>query len=110
MPWLPDEARCLPPPNIVNRNSVWVSFMGWCTAMLDNAVNHRPPLRAGVHRQILLVSIGWFLGYYMTKWENYKNAKLDRDLMEYIRLHPEDFKKRDKRTFAEYLEQFYPIR
>uniref|UniRef100_A0A6P8RLX1 NADH dehydrogenase [ubiquinone] 1 subunit C2 n=1 Tax=Geotrypetes seraphini TaxID=260995 RepID=A0A6P8RLX1_GEOSA len=108
--WIPDEARCLPPPGIVNRNSVWVGFMGWVAAVLDNAVNNRPPVRTGVHRQILLVTVGVFLGYYMTKRENYNNAKLDRDLMEYMRLHPDDFKKKEKKTFAEYLEKFYPIR
>uniref|UniRef100_A0A6P8SI56 NADH dehydrogenase [ubiquinone] 1 subunit C2 n=1 Tax=Geotrypetes seraphini TaxID=260995 RepID=A0A6P8SI56_GEOSA len=102
--WIPDEARYLPPLNIVNQNSVWV------TSMLDNLVNHQPPLRTGVHHQILFVTVGIFLGYYMTKHENYHNAKLDRDLTEYMQLHPDDFKKKEKKTFAEYLKKFYPIR
>lgn len=45
----------------------------------------------GVHRQLLLTTIGWFLGYHLTKYENYVNAKLDRDMREYIKQHPIDF-------------------
>ncbi|KAK1168198.1 NADH dehydrogenase [ubiquinone] 1 subunit C2-like isoform X1, partial [Acipenser oxyrinchus oxyrinchus] len=61
----------------------------------------------GVHRQLLLVSIGWFLGYHITKYENYTYARLDRDMREYIRLHPDDFQQKDKRTYAEILEKLY---
>ncbi|XP_069045846.1 NADH dehydrogenase [ubiquinone] 1 subunit C2 [Lepisosteus oculatus] len=107
---LPDEAKCLPPPGIVNRNSVWFGFIGWCTALLHNALNRRPPIKAGVHRQILLTSIGWVVGYHLTKLDNYTNAKLDRDMAEYIRLHPEEFQPKEKKTFAEILEDFHPIR
>ncbi|XP_029458058.1 NADH dehydrogenase [ubiquinone] 1 subunit C2 [Rhinatrema bivittatum] len=107
---LPDEARGLPPPGIVNRNSVWVGFMGWLTVLLDNALNRRPPLRAGVHRQLLLTSAGWFLGYHLTKRENYINAREDTDLIGYMKLHPEDFKEPEKKTYAEVLEDFHPIR
>lgn len=46
---------------------------------------------SGVHRQVLLATVGWFLGYHLTKYENYYYAKLDRDMNEYIRLHPEEF-------------------
>lgn len=45
----------------------------------------------GVHRQVLLATAGWFLGYHLTKYENYFYAKVDRDMNEYIRLHPEEF-------------------
>lgn len=45
----------------------------------------------GVHRQVLLATAGWFLGYHLTKYENYSYAKVDRDMNEYIRLHPEEF-------------------
>lgn len=44
----------------------------------------------GVHRQVLLATIGWFIGYHVTKYENYVYAKRDRDMKEYIRLHPEE--------------------
>jgi hypothetical protein len=44
---VPDEAKALPPPAIVNRNSVWLGFVGWSTAMLHNAFCHRPPLKSG---------------------------------------------------------------
>lgn len=46
---------------------------------------------AGVHRQVLLVSVGWFLGYHLTKREIYTYAKLDREMNGYIRKHPEEF-------------------
>lgn len=45
----------------------------------------------GVHRQVLLATIGWFVGYHVTKYENYIYARLDRDMNEYVRLHPEEF-------------------
>ncbi|XP_041054507.1 NADH dehydrogenase [ubiquinone] 1 subunit C2 isoform X2 [Carcharodon carcharias] len=100
---LPDRAKALPPPGIVNRNSVWLGLIGWTTAVLQNGLNRRPALKAGVHRQLLFVTVGWFLGYYLTKVENYKTAKLDQEMMEYIRQHPE------KKTYAEILEDFHPI-
>ncbi|CAJ1065149.1 NADH dehydrogenase 1 subunit C2 [Micropterus salmoides] [Xyrichtys novacula] len=110
MGFLPDEAKSLPPPGIINRNSMWLAAVGWCSALIHNAINHRPPIKAGVHRQVLLTTVGWFLGYYLTKRENYIYAKLDRDMNEYIRLHPEDFAPKEKKTFAEIVEPFHPIR
>ncbi|XP_059186975.1 NADH dehydrogenase [ubiquinone] 1 subunit C2 [Centropristis striata] len=107
---MPDEAKDLPPPGIVNRNSVWLGAMGWATAVLHNAINHRPPLKSGVHRQVLFSTIGWFLGYHLTKHENYTYARLDRDMNEYVRRHPEEFAQKKKKTFAEIVEPFYPVR
>ncbi|XP_009474806.1 PREDICTED: NADH dehydrogenase [ubiquinone] 1 subunit C2 [Nipponia nippon] len=65
---------------------------------------------AGVHRQILFATVGWFVGYYLAKRTEYVHAKLDRDLFEYIRQHPEDFKAAEKRRIGELLEDFYPVR
>ncbi|KAF5897698.1 NADH dehydrogenase [ubiquinone] 1 subunit C2-like [Clarias magur] len=107
---LHDEAKNLPPPGIVNRNSVWLGFTGWATAMLHNAINRRPAIKAGVHRQALFITIGWVLGYHLTKIENYKYSKLDRDMKEYIRMHPVEFPETDKKTFSEIVEPFHPIR
>ncbi|XP_064412908.1 NADH dehydrogenase [ubiquinone] 1 subunit C2 [Latimeria chalumnae] len=107
---LTDEAKVLPPPGIVNRNSLWLGFCGWLTALLHNAMNRRPPIKAGVHRQVLFTSVGWFVGYYLTKLENYTYAKLDREMFEYIRQHPGDFQEKEKKTLAEVLEDFHPIR
>ncbi|XP_038674659.1 NADH dehydrogenase [ubiquinone] 1 subunit C2 [Scyliorhinus canicula] len=107
---LPDRAKVLPPPGIVNRNSVWFGLMGWTTAVMQNGVMRRPALTAGVHRQLLYVTVGWFLGYYLTKVENYKTAKLDQEMMEYIRHHPDNFPEKEKKTYAEILEDFHPIR
>ncbi|NXG07696.1 NDUC2 dehydrogenase, partial [Sakesphorus luctuosus] len=64
----------------------------------------------GVHRQILLTTVGWFVGYYLTKRTEYMYAKVDRELLEYVRLHPEDFKAADKKRIGELLEDFYPVR
>lgn len=51
-----------------------------------------PPPAAGVHRQILFTTVGWFVGYYLVKRMEYIHAKQDRELFEYVRQHPEDFK------------------
>ncbi|XP_077396731.1 NADH dehydrogenase [ubiquinone] 1 subunit C2 [Festucalex cinctus] len=110
MGFIPDEGKGLPPPGIVNRNSLWLAGVGWFSAMLQNAILHRPPLKSGVHRQVLLASIGWFIGYHVTKYEKYVYAKLDRDMNEYMKLHPEDFAPKEKKTFAEIVEPFYPAR
>ncbi|CAM2095615.1 NADH dehydrogenase [ubiquinone] 1 subunit C2 [Caretta caretta] len=110
MVFLPDESRGLPPPPIVNRNSVWMGLVGWAVALVDNAFNRRPVIRAGLHRQVLYATVGWCVGYYISKRADYIHAKLDRDLMEYIRQHPEDFKEKDKKILAEVLEDFHPIR
>ncbi|NXT79260.1 NDUC2 dehydrogenase, partial [Zapornia atra] len=46
----------------------------------------------GVHRQVLFTTVGWFAGYYLAKRTDYIYAKVDRELLEYVRQHPEDFK------------------
>lgn len=46
-----------------------------------------------MHRQVLFATVGWFVGYYLTKRADYIHAKLDRELFEYVRHHPEDFQK-----------------
>ncbi|NWS98711.1 NDUC2 dehydrogenase, partial [Mionectes macconnelli] len=92
MVFLPDESRSLPPPPLFNKGSAWLGFVGWMTALMDNTFNQRPVLRAGVHRQILLTTVGWFVGYYLTKRMEYIYAKTDRELLEYVKRHPEDFK------------------
>ncbi|XP_056139727.1 NADH dehydrogenase [ubiquinone] 1 subunit C2 [Lampris incognitus] len=107
---LPDEAKGLEPPGIVNRNSVALAFMGWSTAMLQNAIVRKPALGSGVHRQLLFATIGWFIGYHITKYENYTYARLDRDMNEYMKRHPEDFPVKEKKTFAEIVEPFCPVR
>ncbi|XP_026172431.1 NADH dehydrogenase [ubiquinone] 1 subunit C2 [Mastacembelus armatus] len=110
MGFIPDVGKALPPPGIVNRNSVWLAGVGWFTAVLDNTFKHRPPLKSGVHRQFLMTTIGWFIGYHLTKYENYTYARLDRDMNEYIKLHPVEFAEKEKKTFAEIIEPFHPVR
>ncbi|KAM6973583.1 NADH dehydrogenase [ubiquinone] 1 subunit C2 [Aplochiton taeniatus] len=110
MGFIPEEGKALPPPGIVNRNSVWLGVIGWGTAMLHNTLCRRPPLKSGVHRQVLLASIGWFIGYHVTKYENYTYARLDRDMNEYVNLHPDYFQDKEKKTFAEITEAFHPVR
>ncbi|XP_068601573.1 NADH dehydrogenase [ubiquinone] 1 subunit C2 [Brachionichthys hirsutus] len=107
---IPDEGKALPPPRIVNKNSLWLSFVGWCSAMLHNGINQRPLLKAGVHRQVFAATIGWFIGYHASKYENYKYAKNDREMYEYVRLHPKEFSEKEKKTFAEIVEPFHPVR
>lgn len=68
-------------------------FAGKCILCGNLSLNflYNPFFCLGVHRQVLLTTIGWFLGYQLTKYANYVNAKLDRDMMEYVKLHPVDF-------------------
>ncbi|KAG5269249.1 hypothetical protein AALO_G00199920 [Alosa alosa] len=107
---LPEEAKVLPPPGIANRNSVWLGMTGLLTSMLHNTLNRRPALVSGLHRHTLLATVGWFVGYHVTKIVNYKQAKLDRDMMSYIRSHPEEFPEKERRTYAEIVEPFHAIR
>ncbi|XP_009868135.1 PREDICTED: NADH dehydrogenase [ubiquinone] 1 subunit C2-like, partial [Apaloderma vittatum] len=62
-----------------------------------------------VHRQVLFVTVGWFVGYFLMRRMEYMHAKVDRELFEYVRQHPEDFKAADKRRIGELLEDFYPV-
>ncbi|NXJ14909.1 NDUC2 dehydrogenase, partial [Odontophorus gujanensis] len=64
----------------------------------------------GVHRQILFASVGWVAGYFLLKRAKYVHAKVDRELLDYVRRHPEDFKEAEKRRIGELLEDFYPVR
>ncbi|XP_062370013.1 NADH dehydrogenase [ubiquinone] 1 subunit C2 isoform X2 [Cinclus cinclus] len=110
MAFLPDESRSLPPPPLLNKGSVWLGFAGWLAALLDNAFNHRPILRAGIHRQVLFASLGCFVGYQLVKRTEYVYAKVDRELLEYIRHHPVDFPLADKKRIGQLLEDFHPVR
>ncbi|XP_031954901.1 NADH dehydrogenase [ubiquinone] 1 subunit C2 [Corvus hawaiiensis] len=111
MVFLPDESRSLPPPPLLNKGSVWLGFAGWMSALLNNAFNQRPVLRAGVHRQILFATLGWFVGYQLVKRAEYMHAKVDRELFEYIRHHPVDFHAAaEKKRIGQLLEDFRPIR
>ncbi|XP_048348456.1 NADH dehydrogenase [ubiquinone] 1 subunit C2 [Sphaerodactylus townsendi] len=107
---LPDEARSLPPPPLLNKGSVYTAFVGWSTALISNAINHRPILAAGVHRQLFYTSVGFYVGHYLMRRASYVFAKRDRDMFEYIERHPEDFKDKEKKKMAEVLENFHPIR
>uniref|UniRef100_A0A3B1J2P3 NADH:ubiquinone oxidoreductase subunit C2 n=1 Tax=Astyanax mexicanus TaxID=7994 RepID=A0A3B1J2P3_ASTMX len=80
------------------------SFHGSWHVLLHQSYTHC------VHRQALFVTVGWVLGYYCTKFENYVYAKLDRDMNEYVQIHPELFPQKEKKTFAEIVEPFHPIR
>ncbi|NXO05381.1 NDUC2 dehydrogenase, partial [Rhinopomastus cyanomelas] len=64
----------------------------------------------GVHRQVLLTTIGWVAGYYLCRREEYIYAKKDREMFAYVRQHPEDFKTGEKKRIGELYEKFHPIR
>ncbi|NXD05083.1 NDUC2 dehydrogenase, partial [Certhia familiaris] len=76
---------------LLNKGSLWLGFAGWLAALVDNAFNQRPVVRAGVHRQVLFATLGCFLGYQLVKRAEYVHAKVDRELFEYMRHHPADF-------------------
>ncbi|XP_032050525.1 NADH dehydrogenase [ubiquinone] 1 subunit C2 isoform X1 [Aythya fuligula] len=107
---VPEEARGLPPPPLLNKMSAWLGGAGWMAALLANGFSQRPLLTAGVHRQVLLTTVGWFAGYFLAKRTQYVHAKKDREMFEYVRHHPEDFKTAGKKRIGELLEDFIPIR
>uniref|UniRef100_A0A8D0BJW1 NADH dehydrogenase [ubiquinone] 1 subunit C2 n=1 Tax=Salvator merianae TaxID=96440 RepID=A0A8D0BJW1_SALMN len=100
------EARALPPPPLFTFGSLACAFMGWSSALIENALRLRPVLYSGVHRQLLGASLGLYVGYYLVKRANYQNAMKDRDIAEYIRHHPEDFPEKGR----DFLEKFRPVR
>lgn len=57
------------------------------------------PSFKGVHRQVLLTTVGWFLGYHLSKYENYFYAKLDREMNQYVELHPEEFAQKGQQIY-----------
>ncbi|XP_004708908.1 NADH dehydrogenase [ubiquinone] 1 subunit C2 [Echinops telfairi] len=108
--FLPDEARSLPPPKLTDPRLLYTGFTGYCAGLLDNAIRQRPVLLTGVHRQLLYVTSFFFVGYYLTKRQDYLSAVKDHDMIAYMKSHPEDFPEKDKKKYAEILEEFYPVR
>ncbi|KAL1774019.1 NADH dehydrogenase [ubiquinone] 1 subunit C2 [Sigmodon hispidus] len=108
--FLPDEARCLPPPKLNDPRLVYIGFLGYCTSLLDNAIRRRPMFKAGLHRQLLYTTTFFFAGYYFLKRQEYLYALKDRDMFGYMKLHPEDFPEKEKKTFGEIFEEFHPVR
>ncbi|XP_076784352.1 NADH dehydrogenase [ubiquinone] 1 subunit C2-like [Arvicanthis niloticus] len=78
--FLPDEARSLPLPKL---NDLWLVYIG----LLDNLIRKRPVMKA-----------------------DYLYAVKDHDMFGYIKLHPEDFPEKEKKSYAEILEAFHPVR
>uniref|UniRef100_A0A2K5E9N6 NADH dehydrogenase [ubiquinone] 1 subunit C2 n=1 Tax=Aotus nancymaae TaxID=37293 RepID=A0A2K5E9N6_AOTNA len=66
--FLPDESRSLPPPNLTDPRILYLGFLGYCSGLLDNYIYRRPVLKAGEGC-----------------------CCEDRDMFEYVKLHPEDF-------------------
>ncbi|XP_069325297.1 NADH dehydrogenase [ubiquinone] 1 subunit C2 isoform X2 [Eulemur rufifrons] len=85
--FLPDEARNLPPPKLTDPRLLYSGFLGYCTGLLDNAIRQRPVISA-----------------------DYIYAVRDRDMFAYMKLHPEDFPEKDRKTYGEILENFHPVR
>ncbi|KAH0500194.1 NADH dehydrogenase [ubiquinone] 1 subunit C2 [Microtus ochrogaster] len=108
--FLPDEARNLPPPKLNDPRLVYSGFLGYCAGLLNNAVHRRPVLKAGLHRQLLHVTCFYFAGYYLLRRHEYFCALKDRDMFGYIKLHPEDFPEKERKTYGEILEEFHPVR
>lgn len=65
------------------------------------------PSFKGVHRQVLFTTVGWFLGYHLSKYETYFYAKLERDMNKYIELHPEDFTQKGKQIITVITEDLF---
>ncbi|KAK7804081.1 hypothetical protein U0070_022392 [Myodes glareolus] len=108
--FLPDEARSLPPPKLNDPRLVYTGFLGYCAGLLNNALQRRPVLKAGLHRQLLYITSFYFVGYYFLKRQEYLYALKDRDMFGYIKLHPEDFPEKERKTYGEILEVFHPVR
>ncbi|XP_077816417.1 NADH dehydrogenase [ubiquinone] 1 subunit C2 isoform X1 [Macaca mulatta] len=85
--FLPDESRSLPPPKLTDPRLLYVGFLGYCAGLVDNFI-HRRPIRSA----------------------DYTYAVRDREMFGYMKLHPEDFPEKEKKTYAEIFEKFHPIR
>ncbi|EGW00449.1 NADH dehydrogenase [ubiquinone] 1 subunit C2 [Cricetulus griseus] len=108
--FLPDESRGLPPPKLNDPRLVYTGFLGYCAGLLNNALKGRPVLKAGLHRQLLYVTSFYFVGYFFLKRQEYWYAVRDHDMFGYMKLHPEDFPEKEKKTYGEILEVFHPVR
>merc|ERR1712168_17946 len=106
---LPEEAKVLPPTNIFNPLSVYFGLLGYAGGLLHNGLNRRPTFRAGIHRQLLYTSVMFFVGYHLSVKAAYVWAKRDRDLEEYVKLHPEHFPEKEPPTYAAVSEPWEPV-
>ncbi|XP_078736764.1 NADH dehydrogenase [ubiquinone] 1 subunit C2 isoform X1 [Lampetra fluviatilis] len=116
---VPDEAKSLQPPSLLNVSSLVLGLTGWGSALAANAAQHRPAWRsatddvdcgaAGLHRQAFMFTACWVAGYYLQKRANYMQARANRDVALYVAQHPQDFKPEEKRKFKEVLEPAHPI-
>ncbi|XP_074160089.1 NADH dehydrogenase [ubiquinone] 1 subunit C2 isoform X2 [Sminthopsis crassicaudata] len=104
--FLPDEARSLPPPKLTDPRILYTGFMGYCAGLLDNLLHRRPVMTAGLHRQLLYVTSFFFVGYYLIKRQDFKYAERDRDMFQYMKLHPEDYK--EKGRYFKFQEMLKP--
>ncbi|XP_011794315.1 PREDICTED: NADH dehydrogenase [ubiquinone] 1 subunit C2 isoform X3 [Colobus angolensis palliatus] len=85
--FLPDESRSLPPPKLTDPRLLYIGFLGYCTGLVDNVIRRRPVVSA-----------------------DYMYAVRNREMFGYMKLHPEDFPEKEKKTYAEIFEKFHPIR
>lgn len=76
---------------------------------LENEADNVCPVLSfkGVHRQVLFTTVGWFLGYHLSKYENYFYAKLERDMNKYIELHPEEFAQKGEQIITVATEDLF---
>lgn len=108
--FLPDESRSLPPPKLTDPRLLYLGFLGYCAGLTDNFIRRRPVLSAGLHRHLLYITAFYFVGYYLVKRGDYMCAVRDREMFGYMKLHPEDFPEKEKKTYAEIFEKFHPVR
>ncbi|XP_023065094.1 NADH dehydrogenase [ubiquinone] 1 subunit C2 [Piliocolobus tephrosceles] len=108
--FLPDESRGLPPPKLTDPRLLYIGFLGYCSGLVDNVIRRRPVVSAGLHRHLLYITAFFFVGYYLVKREDYMYAVRNHEMFGYMKLHPEDFPEKEKKTYAEIFEKFHPVR
>uniref|UniRef100_A0A4X2L0M1 Uncharacterized protein n=1 Tax=Vombatus ursinus TaxID=29139 RepID=A0A4X2L0M1_VOMUR len=71
LPFLPDNARSLPPPKLTDRRNLYTGFMGYCAGLLDNLLNRRPVVTAGLHPYYLLLFFFFFVLFLLSCGSSY---------------------------------------
>jgi len=89
--------------------TIGAATIGVGTALIMNMVARRPNF-AGVHRHVIMGTMGAAFGEWAYRVRMATAAEKDFAFYHYMTLHPEDFPPPKKILFRDYLEPWLPIR
>jgi len=79
------------------------------SSILANVLARKPAI-AALHRTVLAAVAGGFFGEWCNTQKEKYVAERDLQMFHYMCLHPEDFPKKERVLFRDYLTPWYPIR